>query len=1159
VQLGRRPVVAALLAAVLVGGLSSGPAEAGPGAPQPPAGGIRNPGRGSVDPRNAAAAAQAERKLRARTAVAPAIRTGANGLVSSIVARPGHPLDGPRPSILAVEAPDASARRFLDEYGAAVGLQDGAASLTTRTVKQTRGGSVVHLEQTADGIPVLGGGLAVATDTTGRILSVTGEVSPEPAQPSTAQPPTARSGTAAPGTASPATAAPGTAAPGTAGPRTAPSGTASPGTAAPGTAAPGTAAPGTAGPRTASPATASPETSAPETVAPGTAASGTARPETAQPNAGVQPAAISKTAAIRTAIAAVHRQAPRTPLTATAEQGMFDPDLIGAPGPRGLRRVWQIDVTGPGVHKLVLIDARRGTISLSIDQEEHARDRRVCDYGGGTPPDDIAVCDATDTNIARVENGAESSVEDVNDAYEFTGATYDFYQSNFGRDSIDAAGMTIASSVRVCFSGGECPYPNAFWDGDKMVFGSGFAGADDIVGHELTHGVVERTAGLFYGYQSGAINESFADVMGEFIDQTYLGTSTDGPSQDWLVGEDLPSSVGVLRSMADPPSFGDPDRMTSDLYRGESHFSDPSYPDDSGWVHANSGVGNKAAYLITAPGTRTFNGHEVTGLGVAKAAQVYYRALLLLTSGSDYADLAVALDASCTQLAGSGAPPAGLVQADCVQVRAATAAVDMSLDPLAPEAQALDAAHCPTGAATAVRASDGFEDTHAGWSLTGDATEGFDFAGDYVHTGKWALSAATGDTGSPVHQSATWQAVAVPNDRSTYLWFAHTYTFEAFEGEYYDGGRVEYQLDGDGTWTDAGSLFVTNGYNVTLKPGAGTGRFFGGDSHGYTSSRVDLTTLRGHSVQLRFSTYADSEIPSSWLIDDVEVYTCAGAANGPARMVSVTGNGPSAAAISWLPPEVTGPSAPTSYRIAAVNSTVGGLPVLITPAGKFRVTASGLVGGTIFSVTPYLGSTPGVATTEAVKASTVTLASSAATMTYGRSVTLTGNVRVLGGGSAAGTATLFSRRKGATAWATGGTAPISAAGRFTFTVSPRADYEYVAHASGGPNVLGSGSWIRPVSVAPQVGIHPSAARVARNHSVRFTGGTTPARRSVAVYLHVLQGGKWQFVSSARTAASGTYAIAVPMRTPGRFTYRVVVAGDASYATGTSTGAAITIR
>ena len=74
-----------------------------------------------------------------------------------------------------------------------------------------------------------------------------------------------------------------------------------------------------------------------------------------------------------------------------------------------------------------------------------------------------------------------------------------------------------------------------------MVFGAGFADADDVVAHELTHGVTDYTSQLFYAFQSGAINEAFSDIMGEFMDQAN-GRGTDNATTKWQIGEDLPAS-----------------------------------------------------------------------------------------------------------------------------------------------------------------------------------------------------------------------------------------------------------------------------------------------------------------------------------------------------------------------------------------------------------------------------------------------------------------------------------------------------------------------------------------------------------------------------------------------------------------------------------------
>ena len=73
-----------------------------------------------------------------------------------------------------------------------------------------------------------------------------------------------------------------------------------------------------------------------------------------------------------------------------------------------------------------------------------------------------------------------------------------------------------------------------------MAYGDGFASADDVVGHELTHGVTEFSSHLFYYFQSGAINESLSDVFGEFVDQTN-GAGNDTAGVKWQLGEDLPA------------------------------------------------------------------------------------------------------------------------------------------------------------------------------------------------------------------------------------------------------------------------------------------------------------------------------------------------------------------------------------------------------------------------------------------------------------------------------------------------------------------------------------------------------------------------------------------------------------------------------------------
>jgi len=281
------------------------------------------------------------------------------------------------------------------------------------------------------------------------------------------------------------------------------------------------------------------------------------------------------------------------------------------------------------------VDAHSGMIILSLNLLDTARNRITYTLNNGTNYSSATqVCNESNPNCTG------GDTDEIN-AHVYGGDTYDFYWNNHGRDSIDNAGMTIKSYVHYSFG-----YCNAFWDGSRMTYGDNTGGSgcfivvDDVVGHEMTHGVTEFESGLIYSYQSGAINESFSDIWGEWIDLTN-GKGNDTPEVSWLIGED--TSIGAIRSMKDPTTFGDPDRMDSPYYYHGSG--------DNGGVHYNSGVGNKAAYLITDGDT--FNGYTVTGIGITKAAEIYYEVQTnILTPSSNYYALYLGLYQACINLIG---------------------------------------------------------------------------------------------------------------------------------------------------------------------------------------------------------------------------------------------------------------------------------------------------------------------------------------------------------------------------------------------------------------------------------------------------------------------------------------------------------------------------
>src|SRR5256712_3020429 len=201
--------------------------------------------------------------------------------------------------------------------------------------------------------------------------------------------------------------------------------------------------------------------------------------------------------------------------------------------------------------------------------------------------------------LVRDEGDPRRKDRNVNEAYDYSGATYDFFQQVFSRNSVDGNGMRLDSSVHY-----SRDYDNAFWNGAQMVYGDGdgvifgrFTKCLDVVGHELTHGVTQFEAALAYHDQPGALNESFSDVFGALTKQWKLKQTAD--KADWLIGADL-LAKGVngvaIRSMKAPGTAYDDPRLGKDPQPAhmKDYFKGSA---DNGGVHINSGLPNHAFYL----------------------------------------------------------------------------------------------------------------------------------------------------------------------------------------------------------------------------------------------------------------------------------------------------------------------------------------------------------------------------------------------------------------------------------------------------------------------------------------------------------------------------------------------------------------------------------
>jgi Zn-dependent metalloprotease len=250
--------------------------------------------------------------------------------------------------------------------------------------------------------------------------------------------------------------------------------------------------------------------------------------------------------------------------------------------------------------------------------------------------------------LVMSEHKPRSADVEVAEAYDGSGATFDFYAQVFSRKSIDDRGMRVDSTVHY-----GTRFDNAMWNGHQMVYGDGdgrlfnrFTASLDVIGHELTHGVTQFTAALGYNGQTGALNEHISDAFGIMVKQFKLGLTAH--ESDWLIGAEL-FARGVhgkaVRSMAAPGTAYDDPVLGRDPQ--PAHMRDyVDTPEDNSGVHINSGIPNHAFYLAAvALGGRTW---EVLG-------RIWYETLTQrLTSDADFSDFARATVDIAGELYGNG-------------------------------------------------------------------------------------------------------------------------------------------------------------------------------------------------------------------------------------------------------------------------------------------------------------------------------------------------------------------------------------------------------------------------------------------------------------------------------------------------------------------------
>ena len=249
--------------------------------------------------------------------------------------------------------------------------------------------------------------------------------------------------------------------------------------------------------------------------------------------------------------------------------------------------------------------------------------------------------------LIRSEGQAKVTDAAVNEAYEHSGSTYDFYLKRFQRNSLDGAGTALVSSVHL---GNKLN--NAFWNGQQMAYGDGdgnafvrFTKSLEVVGHELTHGVIAHECNLVYQDEPGALNEHFADVFGMLVRQWKKKETA--ATSNWRVGGAIMGPGTTAKALRD---FGPNKAYQNDPLLGTDpqpkHMKNKyTGTSDHGGVHINSGIPNHAFYLFA---------RALGGNAWAVPGAVWYEAMKKLSSKSDFNDMVATTDMIAVAHHGTG-------------------------------------------------------------------------------------------------------------------------------------------------------------------------------------------------------------------------------------------------------------------------------------------------------------------------------------------------------------------------------------------------------------------------------------------------------------------------------------------------------------------------
>ncbi|MFI6724155.1 M4 family metallopeptidase [Streptomyces atratus] len=248
----------------------------------------------------------------------------------------------------------------------------------------------------------------------------------------------------------------------------------------------------------------------------------------------------------------------------------------------------ELDINKEAGGSYTLVDSTRDMYARTGGQIRtyDAQRKSYSLVAGGPVTEDIPLATSANDRF-EATNTSSGAV----DAHLNAAKVYEYLKDKLGRDGVDGKGGTIYSVVNVANNGKD--YANAFWDGSKMVYGH-MEGVPlsvglDVVGHEMTHGVTEHSAGLIYLNQSGALNEAISDYFGNAMETADKGVTMSDPTSG-LIGEYLCNGTKPLEECAL--------RDLDDGRNAQTDYEPITLDIDNGGVHSNSTIVGGALWDI---------------------------------------------------------------------------------------------------------------------------------------------------------------------------------------------------------------------------------------------------------------------------------------------------------------------------------------------------------------------------------------------------------------------------------------------------------------------------------------------------------------------------------------------------------------------------------